>query len=62
MAVYAADLDWRIVIEPGEPAFFLPRLGAVALESAPLLPDDLDHLAAGQVVLADLFPRSAEVA
>ncbi len=62
VAVYSADLDWRIVIEPGEPAYFLPRLGADAVESADLSREDLDRLAAGQRVLADLFTRPAEVA
>lgn len=61
VAVYAADVDWRIVIEPGKPAYFLPQLGADALESAKLSLEDLDHLAGGQRVLADLFPRPAEV-
>ncbi len=62
VAVYAADLDWRIVIEPDEPVYFLPSLEGDALESAALLVEDLDHLAGGQRVLADLFPRPAEVA
>jgi hypothetical protein len=62
VAVYAADLDWRIIVEPAEPAYFLPSLGADALESAELSLEDLDQLAAGQRVLADLFPRPAEVA
>lgn len=62
VAVYAADLDWRIVIEPGESAFFLPALGADAIESELLTIDDLDHLASGQQVLADLFTHRAEVA
>lgn len=62
VVVFAADLDWRIFIEPGEPAYFLPQLGDDPIESAVLSPKDLDQLAGGERVLADLFPRSAQVA
>ena len=62
VVVFAADVDWRIFIEPGEPAFFLPQFGGDPIESAVLSPDDLDQLAGGERVLADLFPRSARVA
>lgn len=62
VAVYATDIDWRIVMEPGEPAYFLPMLGGEPRESTPLRLDDLDRVAAGHGVLADLFPRVADVA
>ncbi len=62
VAVYARDVAWRIVMEPGEPTFFLSSLGGEALESAPLAGDDLDRIAAGHGVLADLFPKVADVA
>lgn len=62
VAVYAADSSWRIVLGPGQPAVYLSSLGADAIESAALSPDDIERLAAGQGVLADLFPRVADVA
>ncbi|WP_182113845.1 MULTISPECIES: hypothetical protein [unclassified Actinotalea] len=62
VAVYAADLDWRIVIEPGQRAYFLPQLGADPFESAALSVEDLDQLVAAQRVLADLFPPTVKVA
>lgn len=62
VAVFAADHDWRIVIEPGEPTYFLPSLKDEELTSAPLHVQDLDHLAAGHGVLAELFPRTSAVA
>lgn len=62
VAVFSADRDWRIVIAPGEPAYFLRSLDADDMTSAPLKVEDLDRLAAGHAVLADLFPRVADVA
>lgn len=62
VVVFAADLDWRIFIEPGEPACFMPQLGDDPIESTVLSTKDLDQLAGGERVLADLFPRSARVA
>lgn len=62
VAVFAVDDDWRIVIEPDEPAYFLPSLDADDMTSAPLRVEDLDDLASGQRVLADLFPRQSAVA
>jgi hypothetical protein len=62
VAVYAVDGDWRIVLEPGQPAVYLPSLEADAVESMAVSPDDIERLAAGQGVLADLFPRAADVA
>ena len=41
--------------EPDEPAYFLPSLDADDMTSARLGVEDLDGLASGQRVLADLF-------
>lgn len=62
VAVFAVDDDWRIVIEPDAPAYFLPSLNADDMTSAPLRREVLDELASGQRVLADLFPRQSAVA
>lgn len=62
VVVFAADLDWRIFIQPDEPAYFLAHLGADPIESTSLSADDLDRFAVGERVLADLFPRATKVA
>jgi hypothetical protein len=63
VSVYAADDDWRIVIEPDLPIVYLSDLDGDALVSSEAAtPDDFGRLAAGQSVVADLFPAEASVA
>lgn len=56
------DHDWRLIIEPGAPAVYMAAVNGTEHESHPLVDNALDAIAAGQGVLADLFPRLKEIA